>query len=190
MEDLPKVQAETSIAEEPQEPHSAGISRPSEESDDRPTKALRLDPDAPAATPPTKVQRIASVVHWIGAQIGVSKATIKDGTEVPTEVNYDNEEYKEELKLTEPVIWDISKEYPEQAPKIGMDREMNSMKEFNVYTETPIDKITPEKNNSAIDLRWVKRWKTHSELRMRLVARGCFQDDEKLDTDTLFASTP
>ena len=64
------------------------------------------------------------------------------------------------------------------------------MKEFNVYTETPIDKITPEQYNSAIDLRWVKRWKTDSELRMRLVARGCFQDDEKLDTDTLFASTP
>ena len=83
--------------------HSAGISRPSEESNDRPTKAVRLDPDAPSITPPAKVQRIASVVHWIGAQIGV---TIKNGTEVPIEVNYDNEEYKEELKLTEPVIWD------------------------------------------------------------------------------------
>ena len=45
-------------------------------------------------------------------------------------------------------------------------------------------------HNSAIDLRWVKRWKTELELCVRLVARGCFQDDEKLDTDTLFASAP
>ena len=25
---------------------------------------------------------------------------------------------------------------------------------------------------------------------MRLVARGCFQEDEKLDSDSLFATTP
>ena len=64
---------------------------------------------------------------------------------------------------------------------------MKLMREFDVYTEVPIDKVTRELYDSAIDLRWVKPWKTESELRMRLVARGCFQDDEKLDTDTLFA---
>ena len=48
---------------------------------------------------------------------------MKDGSEVPIEVNYDSEEYKQELKLTQPIIWDISQEYPEKAQKIGMDKE-------------------------------------------------------------------
>ena len=33
---------------------------------------------------------------------------------------------------------------------------MNSMKEFNVYTEIPIDKITSKQYISAIDLGWIK----------------------------------
>ena len=53
-----------------------------------------------------------------------------------------------------------------------MDKEMKSMKEFDVYAHVPIDKVTKESYVSAIDLRWVKRWKTESELRMRFVARG------------------
>ena len=187
LEDLPPEGADVSIAEEPR---SSGISRPSDSIDDRSSKAPRIDPDTPAKASPTKVQRISAVIHWIGAQVGVSKCTVKDGSEVPIEVNYDSDEYKQELKLTQPIIWDISQEYPEEAQKIGMDKEMDSMKTFGVYTEIPIDKVTQEQYDSAIDLRWVKRWKTESELRMRLVARGCFQDDEKLDTDTLFASTP
>ena len=51
-------------------------------------------------------------------------------------VNYDSEEYQEELKLSEPVLSDITRAFPEKAQKAGMKKEMDSMHEFNVYTET------------------------------------------------------
>ena len=120
--------------------------------------------------------------------VGVPSARTKEGIDVPVEVNYDSDEYREELKLSEPIIWDLSREFPEDARRIGM--EMNSMREFNVYTEVPIEQTTQQQRDSAIDLKWVKRWKTESELRVRLVARGCFQEASKLDSDNLYASTP
>ena len=139
---------------------------------------------------PPHVIEIASVTSWIAAAVGVPSARTKDGMDVPVEVNYDGKEYREKFKLSEPVIWDITREFPEDAQKIGMDRKMNSMREFNVYTDVPIEQTTQEQRDSAIDLKWVKRWKTESELRMRLVACGCFQEASKLDSDTLYASTP
>ena len=98
-------------------------------------KQARIDPDAPIVESSTKAQRISSVVSWIAAAVGVPSARTKEGIDVPVEVNYDSEEYREELKLSEPIIWDLSREFPEDAQRIGMDREMNSMREFNVYTE-------------------------------------------------------
>ena len=114
----------------------------------------------------------------------------KTGGTVPVHVNYDQEEYREELKLSEPVIWDITKEYPELAQKKGMDKEMGSMKDFSIYTEVPIEECTEEHIRNAIGVRWVKRWKTDTELRARLVVQGCYQDSAKLDADSLFASAP
>ena len=49
---------------------------------------------------------------------------------------------------------------------------------FNVYTETLIEQVSEEQKRSAADLKWVKRWKSESALRVRLVARGSFQEDE------------
>ena len=65
---------------------------------------------------------------------------------------------------------------------------MNSMREFNVYTEVPI-KQTTQQRDSAIHLKSVKRCKTESEFRTQLVARGCFQKAFQLDSDNLYAST-
>ena len=87
----------------------------------------------------------------------------KDGIDMPVEVNYDSEEYREKLKLSEPVIWNIAREFPEDAQKIGMDREMSSIKDFHVSSKIPIEQTTQEQRDSAIDLKWVKRWKTESE---------------------------
>ena len=80
-------------------------------------------------------------------------ARTKDGIDVPVEVNYDSEEHCEKLKLSEPVIWNKTREFPEDAQKMGIDREMSSMKEFNVYSEIPIEQTTQEQRNSAIDLK-------------------------------------
>ena len=44
--------------------------------------------------------------------------------------------------------------------------------------------------DNAIGVRWVKRWKTDVELRMRLVVQGCFQDSSSIDVDSIYASTP
>ena len=74
-------------------------------------------------------------------------ARTKDGIDVPVEVNYNSKEYREKLKLSEPVIWDITREFPEDAQKIGMDREMSSMKDFNVYSKIPIEQTTQEQRD-------------------------------------------
>ena len=95
--------------------------RPAESSDERASKVQRIDPDAPVAEPSPKA-----------AQIGVAQAFTKTGETIPVHVNYDQEEYREELKLSEPVIWDVTKKYPELAQKKGMDKEMGSMKDFSV----------------------------------------------------------
>ena len=51
-------------------------------------------------------------------------------------------------------------------------------------------KRTEEQVRNAIGVKWVKRWKTDTDLRMRLAVQGCYQDAQALDSDTLFASTP
>ena len=60
----------------------------------------------------------------------------------------------------------------------------------SVYTKKSIEQCTEEEIESVIGLKWVKRWKSDEELRMRLVAQGCYQDDSALDSDSVFASTP
>ena len=79
---------------------------------------------------------------WIAAAVGVGSARTKDGFDVPVSVNYDSEEYQEELKLSEPLLWDIMREFPEDAQKAGMKKEMDSMREFNVYTDIPIEHVS------------------------------------------------
>eukprot|EP00439_Symbiodinium_sp_Y106_P041349 s1009_g5.t1 len=71
-----------------------------------------------------------------------------------------------------------------------MMKEMNSMKEFDVYDEVLVKDCTEEQVNEALDCRWVKVWKNEIDLRCRVVVRGCFQSVEKNEEDNLFASTP
>ena len=155
-----------------------------------PAKSLRPDPDSHVADSSPKAQCIPSIVGWIAAAVGVGSARTKDGFDVPVSMSYDSEEYQEELKLSEPLLWDITRDFPEDAQKAAMKKEMGSMREFNMYMEISIEQVSEEQQRSAMDLKWVKRWKSESEMRMRLVACGCFQEDEKLDSDSLFASTP
>ena len=49
-----------------------------------------------------------------------------------------------EIRLSEPVIWDVTREFPAEAQRIGMNHEMKSMRDFNVYTEVPIDQCSQE----------------------------------------------
>ena len=185
---------------EPELPFSPGIRRPGDELEEPQGKSQRIDPDTEVHTSPAKVQRIsslyavtchvASVVNHIAGLIGVVETTLKNGVAVPVNVNMDHEELHQEIRLSEPVIWNVTREFPEEAQRIGMNHEMKSMKDFNVYTEVPIDQCSQEDIDNAIGVRWVKRWKTDIELRMRLVVQGCFQDSSSIDVDSIYASTP
>ena len=67
---------------------------------------------------------------------------------------------------------------------------MNSMKDFDVYDEVLVKDCTDGQVKEALDCRWVKVWKNETDLRCRVVVRGCFQNVEKNEEDNLFASTP
>eukprot|EP00439_Symbiodinium_sp_Y106_P081286 s2639_g20.t1 len=69
-----------------------------------------------------------------------------------------------------------------------MMKEMNSMKDFDVYDEVLVKDCTDEQVNVALDCRRVKVWKNETDLRCRVVVRGCFQNVEKNEEDNLFAS--
>ena len=180
-------------------PFSPGIRRTGDAIEEPQAKSQRIDPDTVSSSP-KKVQRIApvyaitchvaSVVSHIAGLVGVTEATLKNGMKVPVHVNMDHEELHQEIRLSEPVIWDVTREYPEEAQRIGMNQEMKSMKDFDVYTEVPIDQCSQEDIDQAIGVRWVKRWKTDTELRMRLVVQGCYQDSSSIDVDSIYASTP
>ena len=121
--------------------------------------------------PSPKSQRIAAALQYIVIQVGAGKAVTKEGVEVPVEVNFDSvEEYREDLKLSEPIIWG-TKEYPELAQKKSMHQQMNSMKEFSVYTEVPIEQRTEVQKRDAFGVRLVKRWKMDMGLSVRLVVQ-------------------
>ena len=81
----------------------------------------------------------------------------------------------------------IEDEFTEQEVIDGMQTEMKSMKDFDVYDEIPIEHCSQEDIDNALDGTWVKRRKTATKVRCRLCVRGCFE--ETMDQDDVFAST-
>jgi hypothetical protein len=147
----------------------------------RPTKMARTtipqgiirprDPSAAADDGlPPKSMRVAAI-------------QTKDGTMVELDPNED----QEELRLQEPRLWEGLADYPEDQLRAGMQREMDAMREFEVYSEVPRKDLDPAVASKAITTRWVLRWKG-DEVRARLVARGFTQ--EVKDPDDIYASTP
>ena len=163
-----------------------------------PRKSARIDPDAPATEPSTKQMRISAVHHmiagvipackWLASIVGVDEVVGKDGTKIEVEVNAEEGELDQEMRLSEPLLWES--EFPPEAERRGMMKEMDSMKNFGVYDEVKVDDCTQEQIDGALDCRWVKVWKSEDELRCRVVVRGCFQNVEKSEEDNLFASMP
>eukprot|EP00439_Symbiodinium_sp_Y106_P065852 s317_g10.t1 len=162
------------------------------------SKKARVDPDAPATEPVSKRMRISAVHHviagviqscrWLASIVGVEEVVGKDGTKIDVEVNAEEGEIDQELRLAEPLLWES--EFPPEAEMKGTMKEMNSMKDFDVYDEVLVKDCTDEQVNEALDCRWVKVWKNETDLRCRVVVRGCFQNVEKNEEDNLFASAP
>ena len=62
------------------------------------------------------------------------------------------------------------------------------MKLHDVYEEVSVDGLPPETIRGAIDTRWVHKYKTPTQMRSRIVAKGY---NEKIDdSDSIYASTP
>ena len=134
---------------------------------------------------------IAGVIpacKWLASIVGVDEVVGKDGTKIDVDVNAEEGELDQEMRLSEPLLWES--EFPPEAERRGMMKEMDSMRNFEVYDEVKVDDCTQEQIDGALDCRWVKVWKSEDELRCRVVVRGCFQNVEKSDEDNLFASTP
>ena len=108
-------------------------------------KKARIDPDAPATEPANKQRRISAVHHfivgvtpackWVASIVGVDEVVGKDGTKIDVEVNAEEGELEQEMRLAEPLLWES--ELPPEAEKKGMMKEMNSMKEFDVLKTVP-----------------------------------------------------
>eukprot|EP00439_Symbiodinium_sp_Y106_P077642 s1065_g16.t1 len=139
-------------------------------------KKARIDPDAPATEPANKQMRISAVHHvivgviqsckWLASIVGVDEVAGKDGTKIDVEVNAEEGEMEQEMRLAEPLLWES--EFPLEAEKKGMMKEMNPMKDFDVYDEVLVKDCTEEQVNEALDCRWVKVWKNGTDLRCRV----------------------
>ena len=88
--------------------------------------------------------------------------------------------------LLEPIIND-TEGLDKQLTTQGMKKEVQQMKQQNVYTEVHIDTLTPEQRKNIIQSRWVLRNKG-TEVRARIVAKGF--TEPVTDIDNIYASTP
>ena len=107
--------------------------------------------------------------------------------ELSTRMDLNAEE--EPLALTDPELSkELVQEFTEEALRDGMNKEIQQMKDFDVFMEVSAD--TTENFNdlwhSAMDTTWVLRWEG-SSVRARLCVRGYNQIDQ--DSDLTLAST-
>ena len=75
--------------------------------------------------------------------------------------------------------------FPPDKLKKGMDTEMASLRDFDVFEETTTQKMGSR--GRIIPTKWVLKWKG-SDAKARIVAKGFVQHG--LDPDTRYASTP
>ena len=79
-------------------------------------------------------------------------------------------------------------EFPKELEIAGMKKEMESMVNFDVFSEAPVDSLSAHELSHAISSRRVKTRKPDGTVRCRLVVRGFDQVVD--DPDQTFASTP
>ena len=146
--------------------------------------------DVPEAT--TKVQRISSLFRTSDHPMNVfdfrvSAVTTKQELDVPVVVNQDEAEMTLEERFKNPLFWQ-SPEFTYEEEMQGMNREMKSMLNFDVFEEFKMSDLTPEQLETVISTRWVKTRKSDGTCRCRIVVRGY---DQIVDNpDETYASTP
>ncbi len=99
----------------------------------------------------------------------------------------DQEEQDTITRLQDPEMYS-DEGYDQELMKEAMNKEMEDMKLHDVYEEVSVDGLPPETIRDAIDTRWVHKYKTPTQMRSRIVAKGY---NEKIDdSDSIYASTP
>ena len=141
----------------------------------------------------SKVQRIARVTFdrkkrtLPVCDFRVAAVTAKSDLEVPVHVNQDERELFLSKTLENPQVW-YETEFPYEEEVAGMEKEMLSMENFDVFDEVPMSSLSEEVLSEATSNRWVKVRKSDGAVRCRIVVRGYTQ--QLNDRDELFASTP
>ena len=140
----------------------------------------------------SKLQRISSVFRTCDHpmrlfDLRVSAVTTKQALEVPVAVNQDEDELTLEERFKNPLFWQ-SADFTYEEEKAGMNKEMQSMLNFDVFEEVKMADLTPAQLETVISTRWVKTRKSDGTCRCRIVVRGYDQVVE--DPDETYASTP
>ena len=122
-----------------------------------------LKRSAPDSVPgsETKLQRISAVFEEDSLPVTcacVASISTKSGLDVPIEPNVDREEELQALRAAEPVLW-YDTEFDREQEIAGMNKEMTSIKDFDVYEEKLITECTSDQLQNAISTKWVKRVK-------------------------------
>ena len=137
---------------------------------------------------PTSLTRPEATTEPATTRQRISAITVKTskGQEITACSSEDNNEYITEMILLEPIIND-TEGLDKQLTTQGMKKEIQQMKQQNVYTEIHIDTLTAEQRKNIIQSRWVLRNKG-TEVRARIVAKGF--TEPVTDMDNIYASTP
>jgi len=89
--------------------------------------------------------------------------------------------------LENPFLW-YETEFPKELEVNGIKKEIESMVNFDVFSEVPVGTLGGHELSHAISSRWVKTRKPDGTVRCRLAVRGFYQVVD--DPDQTFASTP
>ena len=124
----------------------------------------------------SKLQRISSVFRTCDHpmrlfDLRVSAVTTKQALEVPVAVNQDEDELTLEERFKNPLFWQ-SADFTYEEEKAGMNKEMQSMLNFDVFEEVKMAELTPAQLETVISTRWVKTRKSDGTCRCRIVVRG------------------
>ena len=89
----------------------------------------------------------------------VTTVTTKQALEVPVAVNQDEDELTLEERFKNPLFWQ-SADFTYEEEKAGMNKEMQSMLNFDVFEEVKMAELTPAQLETVISTRWVKTRKS------------------------------
>ena len=116
----------------------------------------------------------------------ICQVNLKNGNEIPIEPNVEPSEKEFDLIAKEPLLW-YEPEFQKELVIEGMKKELECVKEFDVYDEVTVGELSPEELRNCIPTRWVHKPKGLA-IKSRIVVKGYKEIVE--DKDDTFASTP